>query len=235
MSRPMELVYSTQKHSFIQGRAYSNPRFFTTARSGIDKVFIVGDAGGKAAAIRRAYEAAGVPVEDLSAQAAVAPAEPPGGLDAPASLTPTIPEDERAKVYIPAEWRDLPWTPKPDQDLSLRSLASMVSDTPIINKAQAAAAITAELERRKATTPPAPEPTAEPESDAGGTKADGAGLLDAPIGDSGLTLQEVQADLEVLGVEFDPTAPAEEQLALRNEGRAAREAAADEKKPEAEA
>jgi hypothetical protein len=80
MSKTIELIYSQQATDFMEGRAYSNPRFFSSPRSGVSKVFLVGDWPD----IREAYEAIGVPVERLDADAAVAPppesAQPPAGL-----------------------------------------------------------------------------------------------------------------------------------------------------------
>jgi hypothetical protein len=49
--------------------------------------------------------------------------------------------DERSKVEIPANWRDLTWQER-------RSLASKLSDDPISNGEEANAAIDAELKRR---------------------------------------------------------------------------------------
>lgn len=170
MSKTVEIIYSRQRSDFIRGRVYSNPRFFTTPRAGVGKVFLVGDWP----EIRAAYEALGVTVEQLDPSSAVAgPDEARPQAEAPASLTPAPPRNDRGKVYLPEDWRDLPWAPKPDQDLSLRSLAAMVSDTPVLNKPQAIAAITAELARRDAEAPrdrpaeldtstaPAAEPVAE--------------------------------------------------------------------------
>ncbi len=41
--KTFELIYSTQHTDYIEGRAYSNPRFFSSPRSGVTKVLIVGD------------------------------------------------------------------------------------------------------------------------------------------------------------------------------------------------
>lgn len=57
----LELIYSQQDSDFVKGRAYSNPRFFSTPRQGVSKVYIVGDWPN----IREAYEALGVEVEQL--------------------------------------------------------------------------------------------------------------------------------------------------------------------------
>jgi hypothetical protein len=61
MSKTIELIYSQQSTDYIPGRAYSNPRFFTSPRSGVSKVFLVGDWPD----IRAAYENLGVPVEQI--------------------------------------------------------------------------------------------------------------------------------------------------------------------------
>ncbi|WP_297803416.1 hypothetical protein [uncultured Brevundimonas sp.] len=60
-AKGFEIIYSQQDSDFVTGRAYSNPRFFTTPRHGVSKVYIVGDWPN----IREAYEALGVEVEQL--------------------------------------------------------------------------------------------------------------------------------------------------------------------------
>ena len=80
----IELIYSQQATDFAEGRAYSNPRFFSSARSGVSKVFLVGDWPN----IQAAYEAMGVPVERLDPEAVVAP--PPPTAAPSADLTATI-------------------------------------------------------------------------------------------------------------------------------------------------
>lgn len=142
MNKPIEVIYSQQASDFIPGRAYANPRFFSTPRENVSKVFIVGDWPN----IRAAYEARGIPVERLDEPPV---AEPPPAARPPASLRPTVHEDERAAIYIPEDWRDLPWTrPAKDRDLTLRGLAAMFCDAPVLNKAQAVEAIEGELRRR---------------------------------------------------------------------------------------
>lgn len=165
----IELIYSQQSGDFIKGRAYANPRFFTTPRSDVAKVFLVGDWPN----IRAAYEAQGVPVEQIDEGKAVA-AEP---MDrrAPADLTPAAPTVERGSIYIPDNWRDLPWKGGADV-LTIRQVAAAVSDAPVINKAQAVEAIEAELRRRRADEE----------------------------GPNGLTRREMNADLEAAGAELDP-------------------------------
>lgn len=144
-----ELIYSRQATDFLPGRAYSNPRFFIGPRSGVDRVYIVGDWP----QIRAAYEALGVPVEQLDETGAVRPAAKadPGAVEPPPALTPVASADERSDIEIPADWRDMPWTGKGH---SLRALAAKFSDAPVINKDQAVAAVEAELARREAAAPP---------------------------------------------------------------------------------
>lgn len=140
--KQIELIYSQQAGDFIAGRAYSNPRFFTTPRANVSKVFLVGEWP----AIRAAYEALGVPVERLDAEAAVG--QPIDTIRPPADLVPTLPADERGKVYIPDDWESLPWSKPTDAGLTLRGLAAVFADTPVLNKAHAVEAIQAELGRR---------------------------------------------------------------------------------------
>jgi hypothetical protein len=175
MSRPIELVYSTQRNGFVEGRAYANPRFYSTPRSNISKVYLVGQSCPNGQKIRADYEAQGVKVEVVDAAGVTMAAAPKrqAAAAAPAHFT-GLPEDTRGSVFIPEAWEDLPWTPKPDEDLSLRALAAMVSDTPIINKAQAKAAIIAELERRKATADVPGSDETRPDGADAGDQASGA-------------------------------------------------------------
>ena len=132
-----ELIYSQQASDFIEGRAYSNPRFFSTARSDVSRVLIVGDWP----RIEAAYKAIGVPVERIDNAGASL------GVTAASPMALATVEDA-AKVAIPGDWSDLPWTQPDERGITLRSLASSVSPKPILNKAQAKAAIKAELARR---------------------------------------------------------------------------------------
>lgn len=81
--KPIELVYSTQHTDYIDGRAYSNPRFFSTPRSGVSKVLLVGDWPN----VRAAYEALGIPVERVDAETVT---EEPKAAYAPAPLAALI-------------------------------------------------------------------------------------------------------------------------------------------------
>lgn len=178
-----ELIYSQQASDFIAGRAYSNPRFFTTPRSDVSKVLLVGDWP----KIRAAYEALSVPVERLDPEAAVA--NPPVTATAPAALAPGLGAVERATVFIPDAWADLPWSKPNTEGLTLRGLATLVADGPVLNKAQATAAIEVELQRRAIAADEAAPPVAgNPDEE----------------GSNGLTRREMNTDLEAVGVEPDP-------------------------------
>ena len=189
--KTFELIYSTQHTDYIQGRAYSNPRFFTSPRTGVTKVLLVGDWPQIAAA----YAALGVPVERMDADAATGHPVDPAMAEAAAKLVPQVTDEERAATHIPENWRKLPWTGKADAGLTLRGLAAILCDVPVLNKAQAVDAVEAELHRR-------------------------AAHLNAS---AGLTRAEINADLEAMGVEVDPTMSDDDALALRNEARARRD------------
>lgn len=137
----MELVYGRERHPLAQGRAFRNARFFDGPEEGATKVYLIGDLP----MIAAAYAAIGVEVVHADA-----PAPPRPALAAPAALTPVAPTDERGEIYIPDDWADLPWAkPAEGRDLTLRGLAAMFSAEPVLNKAEAKAAIEAELARRE--------------------------------------------------------------------------------------
>lgn len=200
MSKTIEIIYSQQSTDFIAGRAYSNPRFFTSPRSGVSKVFLVGDWPN----IRAAYENLGVPVERLDAsgaerQAAKIPLAP-----APARAT----AEDPGSVVIPDGWESLPWSKPGPDGLTLRGLASSISPVPVLNKAEAIAAIDDELARRAENQP---APALDP--------------LDVPCPEAcGLTLRELHADLTALGVQWAPDATPAQLLAERDEARMLAEA-----------
>jgi hypothetical protein len=200
--KQIEVIYSQQSGDFIEGRAYSNPRFFTTPRSGVSKVYLVGDWPN----IEAAYAAIGVPVERLDPVAAISTVDPKD-LALPASpIVPAVTAEERAKTYIPEDWQNLPWTGAADAGLTLRSLAAILSDTPVLNKGQAKKAVQAEIDRRAKAGPD----------------------LDAPNDDAGgLTLRELHADLMALNVEFDPADSAADLLVIRDVARAERDEAVE--------
>jgi hypothetical protein len=67
-----EIIYSTQRTGFEEGRRYANPRFFNgQVRSGITSVIVVGDYP----AVVDAYKRAGIPVRVISPGAPLSDAE----------------------------------------------------------------------------------------------------------------------------------------------------------------
>lgn len=142
-----EIVYSRQTQDFLKGKTYSNPRFFTTPRSGVTKVYIAGHWPD----VERAYKAIGVPVEYLDegglAVGEVIPVNAPMQKEPEHSKIST----DYSHVNIEDGWRDLPWVGND----SIRVLATQLSETPILNKSQAVATIMAELARREGSQPSA--------------------------------------------------------------------------------
>lgn len=190
--RGRELVYSRQKRDFVQGRAYANPRLFTRPREDVTRVIVVGDYPN----IVAAYEARGVEVERVGAPEAIP------GASAPIIKAPPPAPINLGSVAIPDDWRDLPWSkPATGGGLTLRGLGSSVSPTPVLNKGQAAEAIEAELSRRAAG---AVDPLDVPQPDA-----------------NGLTIRELNADLESAGVEIDPADSPAQKLAKLEAAKAA--------------
>lgn len=150
MSKEFTIFYSQQASGFIPGQAYANPRFFSSPRSGVSKVFLVGDWPD----IRAAYENLGVPVERLDASAAEQHASNIPLAPAPGN---TAAEDP-GSVVIPDGWQSLHWK-------KVRALANAISPAPVKNSDEAAEVITAELARRAAVDAPVdpldvPQPTA---------------------------------------------------------------------------
>lgn len=125
-----DLVYSQTRQP--DGRKQLNPRFFDGPVEGITTVYIDGDWP----RIAEAYEAKGVKVLRIDAVAPAFNIE----FRPLAETGPT-----QFPVFIPADWRELGWSQPDERGLTLRSLASQVSETAIINKAQAVAAIEAYL------------------------------------------------------------------------------------------
>jgi hypothetical protein len=167
----MDIVYSPHRHALVSGRQYRNPRFFTAPDREAKAVYIVGDYPKIAAA----YAAIGVPVWSE--------------LDVEESAGDPIPVIDRGAVHIPGDWRDLPWTHPDESGLSLRHLGALLTAEPVINKAQATAAIEAEVARR-------------------GVASVGA------IAANGPDRHEITANLQALGVEFDPQASTQELAEL---------------------
>lgn len=134
MTKPIELIYSQQSSDYVPGRAYSNPRFFSTPRAGVSKVYVVGDWP----KIVEAYEALGVPVERLDFAPQAAPVET---LSAPKTAA-----TDPSSVEIPEDWAKLHWK-------KARAIAVQLTDAPVINGAEAHAVIAAEVKRRWLDTP----------------------------------------------------------------------------------
>ena len=140
----MEIVYGRSRHPLADGKTFRNARFFDAPEAGATRVYLLDDAPEIAAA----YERLGVEVVHASPPRALR--EP---TQAPESLTPAVADAARAAIYIPDDWADLPWSrPTEDRDLTLRGLAAMFSSEPVLNKAEAKAAIEAELARREQVT-----------------------------------------------------------------------------------
>lgn len=183
--KSFELIYSRQSSGFIEGRAYSNPRFYTQPRQGVTKVYIVGDWP----KIEADYTALGVPVERLDAPPVSAGPERIEAVSAAVQrLVSDVPEGERGDIEIPADWRELKW-------FALRSLATKFASTPVLNKADAEAAIEAEIRRRHS----------EEE------------------GPNGLTRREMNADLTAAGEEIDPAMTIDRLAEVHAEGAAGEE------------
>jgi hypothetical protein len=124
----MDLAYGRHLIPSMAGLAFRNARFFAGPEEGATTVYVDGDYP----LIQSAYEARGVKVLRLDAAPVLAPVLDEAQSDRPA-------------VDIPADWRELGWSQPDERGLTLRSLASQVSAEPIINKAQAVAAIEAYL------------------------------------------------------------------------------------------
>lgn len=134
MTKPIELIYSQQSSDYVPGRAYSNPRFFSTPRSGVSKVFVVGDWPN----IVAAYEGIGVPVERLDA--------PPvaGAADVTKPVVKAV--DDPATVEIPGDWETMHWQ-------KIRAIANALSSEPVKNGEEAREIVAAEMKRRWLDTP----------------------------------------------------------------------------------
>lgn len=196
----MEIVYAQAKHPLSDGRAYSNPRFFTSPAPGVTKVYLVGDWP----KIRAAYTALGVPVEQVGDFPP--PIRRAAAVEAhvtPLTLTPALPVEERSSVYIPEDWRELNYNrPKPGRDVTLRGIAAMLSETPVINRERAVAAIEGEIQRRMRAT----SPMASSDDTAS----------------NGLTRREMNADLAAKDIEINPGLAIEDLARLHAELRTAK-------------
>lgn len=132
-----KILYSQTGFGLKAGHQFENPRFYSGPRKGVTHVLIDGDWP----QITADYAATGATIERLDAlPEVVAPAVTQG--------LPKVTDDDRARIHIPDDWRGLPWTGKPDAGLTLRGLATILCDEPVLNKAQAIDAVEAELRRR---------------------------------------------------------------------------------------
>jgi hypothetical protein len=126
--------------------------------------------------------------------------------DAPAAVAP---------VEIPENWRDLPWIPKVKGGESLRTVASLLTDKPLKNKAEAFALIDAEVARREAAKQPEP-----PVNDDGAGEGDGDGETVIPENWRELSVDErialaVALTGEAIGTDEDAVAAIELELESR--------------------
>jgi hypothetical protein len=137
----MKIVYSQTAVGLNEGEVFRNPRFFAGVEEGVQAVTI----HGHWPEIAKAHLDAGADVSVINP-----PPEPlrMGTAFAPVFLFPGLPQDERSDIRIPEDWSTLRYTGRADAGLTLRSLASLISDEPILNRAQAEAAVRAELARR---------------------------------------------------------------------------------------
>ena len=203
MTKPLEIHYSQQSTDFVKGRAYGNPRFFSTPRADAVRVHIYGDWPN----IEAAYLAIGVPVEKVGST----PVAKPASVAPIKTATPV----DAAAVVIPAGWRELPWS-KPNADgLTLRGLAASVSPVPVTNGDAARAAIGNEIiSRAKAAGWVDGEPTVE---EAEGWLSDLAEhkRREEPQGAlNGLSIREAHDKLTKAGVEWNAGATPEDLAEL---------------------
>jgi hypothetical protein len=135
------LVYTTKTSGLPAGYCYSNPRWFSTPRSGFAKVIVDGDYP----EIVVAYKKIGVPV----AHSGMSKAEADAALEdeEPATETKqTEPERKTANdIDIPENYESLGWK-------EMRALAEQFSKEKIINKVQALKEIGDEIARRAAAS-----------------------------------------------------------------------------------
>jgi hypothetical protein len=127
----MDLVYGRTLRPEMEGKAFRNARFFTAPEEKASTVYLDGDYP----QIESAYLAKGVKVLHLDA-----------ALPLPAVFHQRPAGDvTEEKVFIPADWRELPWSQPDERGLTLLGVAKDVGATGVINKAQATEAIEAYL------------------------------------------------------------------------------------------
>lgn len=157
----MKLFYGANTERMPEGATFRNHAFFDgVADPDASTVYLEGDYP----RIQEAYEAKGVSVVRLD------------GVSPPADPEAQFPVDPAEQPLIPADWRNLPWTQPDERGLTLKGLASQVSENTIRSKDDAVAAIEDYL----------------------------AGGLDKPLADAGgLTRRQLNADLEALGLDIE--------------------------------
>lgn len=122
----MEIAYSRTLTLLPGGRKYRNPRHFTGAEPGVTAIWLSEELPD----IAEAYLSAGAVVHG-----------PTPGQVREYRAAPLAPPLDPAGVVIPDDWADLGWQ-------GLRALANQLTAVPVINKAEAAAVIEAEIVRR---------------------------------------------------------------------------------------
>lgn len=122
----MDVIYSRSRVAIAKGQRFQNPRHFAGPLEGATSVHIDGDYP----LIEAAYAAEGVAVTRL---------------DVLTPLSALVEPQEADIITIPADWRDLPWSQPDERGLTLRGVASSVSQGPIKTKDEAVAAVEAYL------------------------------------------------------------------------------------------
>jgi hypothetical protein len=130
----MHLYYGTTKTKHAKGKQFKNASVFAGPVADAKSVTIEG----VWPRVVDAYSRLGVPITLVQAEQT----KRIEGIPPTAYLPTAERRTEQAAVEIPFDWQQAPWA-------DLRRLAASVSDTPIVNRKQAEAAIEAELERRE--------------------------------------------------------------------------------------
>jgi hypothetical protein len=132
----MEIYYGTTLSKMPGDMVYKNPSVFLAPVRGATSVTI----DGHWPLVAAAYAKLGIPITLVGVERVEQPKPRP---IPPTAYLPTAEKPtEQAAVEIPFGWQQSPWA-------DLRRLAAAVSDTPIVNKEQAIAAIDTELKRRE--------------------------------------------------------------------------------------
>lgn len=176
----MKLFYSRSADAAPKGTKFRNVRFYEAPEPKAATVYIDGDFP----KIEADYASLGALVVRVDK---IAPAF------VPADLGDDV-------ILVPGDWRTLPWTQPDERQMTLRGLASQVSDVPVRTKDEAVQAIEAYL----------------------------SGELDRPLdGAGGLSRRELNASLEGLNLEIVPNEDPAETFQRIEGARASRDVAAD--------